>query len=402
MFSRRELERSSAKLEAQIEFRKDEPVETARLQKTIEEIRAVVKPLLEEEEFSKVKAGIQRIATLVETILKPHQGEPRADFNKEHQALLSELKRLDGELEDLGKKEREEQKLLEGFNQNFRRAYEEVERERKELEKLRNEENQILLRKERAETRLADLREELAQIGLDFEKLKTGVMTEPHKEAELPRGEEAVLKRMFKLRSDLAGIGEVDEALVKEAKETEERYQFLTKEVGDMERAVADLKNLIQELDQKIYGEFNSAVKTINEEFTKFIKIIFGGGKAKLIVQTNELNDAGIDIEVSLPKKKVKGLEVLSGGERSLVSIAALFALISVSPPPFLVLDEVDAALDEDNARRFAEILKDFSKKTQFVVVTHNRVTMEAADVLYGVTMSPDGTSKVVSLKLST
>ena len=236
------------------------------------------------------------------------------------------------------------------------------------------------------------MKEELSQIGLSVSSLgKTS--------GELEDEEEGVLKRMFKLRSDLAGIGEVDETLVKEAAETEERYNFLTKEVADLEKAISDLKDLIQELDQKIYGEFYSAVKTINEEFTKYIKLIFDGGKAKLIVPDND--DGGIDIEVSLPKKKVKGLEVLSGGERSLVSIAALFALISVSPPPFLVLDEVDAALDENNARRFSQILKDFSPKTQFVIVTHNRVTMEVADVLYGVTMSPDGTSKIVSLKLT-
>ncbi|MBI2506919.1 MAG: AAA family ATPase, partial [Candidatus Colwellbacteria bacterium] len=318
---------------------------------------------------------------------------------------------LDRELKGLNQKENERRELLEGFNQKFREAHNMVEQERKELERLRDEENKVLLGKERAETRLADLKEELSQIGLDIKSLNVGTSDVPN--ITLMSGhrmsDEEALKRMFKLRSELAGIGEVDEALVKEAQETEERYDFLTKEVGDLEAAVGDLKNLIHELEQKIQSEFNAAIKTINEEFTKLIKLIFTGGKARLVVQVNNNsgenekfsnNDAGIDIEVSLPKKKVKGLDVLSGGERSLVSIAALFALISVSPPPFLVLDEVDAALDEDNARRFSQILKDFSRKTQFVVVTHNRVTMEAADVLYGVTMSPDGTSKIVSLKL--
>ena len=119
-----------------------------------------------------------------------------------------------------------------------------------------------------------------------------------------------------------------------------------------------------------------------------------------LEVETEEDLQAGIELEVSLPRKKIKGLEMLSGGEKSLVSIAALFALISVSPPPFLVLDEVDAALDERNTKRFAELIKNFSRKTQFVLVTHNRATMEAASVLYGVTMEEDGVSKVLSLKL--
>src|SRR3990167_6129895 len=113
-------------------------------------------------------------------------------------------------------------------------------------------------------------------------------------------------------------------------------------------------------------------------------------------------NEGGIEVDLSLPRKKIKSLEVLSGGERSLVGIAAIFALVSVSPPPFLVLDEIDAPLDEWNARRFSELVKKFAHQTQFVIVTHNRATMEAADVLYGVTMNADGTSKVVSLKLET
>ena len=109
---------------------------------------------------------------------------------------------------------------------------------------------------------------------------------------------------------------------------------------------------------------------------------------------------AGLDLEVSIPQKKITSLEMLSGGEKSLVSLAALFALISVSPPPFLVLDEADAALDEKNSKRFADLVKNFSDETQFIMVTHNRVSMEVAQVLYGVTMDESGGSKILSLKL--
>ena len=111
---------------------------------------------------------------------------------------------------------------------------------------------------------------------------------------------------------------------------------------------------------------------------------------------------AGVEIEITIPRKKIGSLDMLSGGEKSLVSLAALFALISVSPPPFLVLDEIDAPLDEENARRFSDLVKEFSKKTQFIIVTHNRATMESADILYGVTMGDDGVSKTLSLKLDT
>ncbi|KKU11505.1 MAG: chromosome segregation protein SMC, partial [Parcubacteria group bacterium GW2011_GWC2_45_7] len=116
--------------------------------------------------------------------------------------------------------------------------------------------------------------------------------------------------------------------------------------------------------------------------------------------EEEEEKEEGLEIGLSLPRKKLSSLETLSGGERSLVGIAALFAMISVSPPPFLVLDEVDAALDARNSRRFAEMLEEFSKKTQFIIVTHNRSIMESADILYGVTLAEDGSSKILSLKL--
>ena len=234
-------------------------------------------------------------------------------------------------------------------------------------------------------------------------------------------------RRMFRLRGDLASIGEVDEMLMKEAKETEVRYEFLAKESKDLEAAVSDLTKLMRELTEKIRAEFEGSLEKINKEFDKFFTVMFGGGSAKLkilkpnvdksrdeeaegegelVTEVREIEqdvfaaeNNGIEIDVKLPRKKITSLDVLSGGERSLVGIAAVFAMISVSPPPFLVLDEVDAPLDEWNARRFAEMLREFSKHTQFIVVTHNRATMESADVLYGITLDEDGTSKVVSMK---
>ncbi len=212
-----------------------------------------------------------------------------------------------------------------------------------------------------------------------------------------------------------------------EARDTETRYEFLTKESADLEKAVSDLAQLMHDLSEKIKTEFEKSLHKINDEFDKFVGMMFGGGSAKLKVRkpkekgaesgedeaeesiTDEISEVveealqesgGVEIEIKLARKRITSLDALSGGERSLVGIAALFALVSVSPPPFLVLDEIDAPLDERNARRFSEMLKDFSKHTQFIVVTHNRATMEAAEILYGVTLGEDGASKVVSLKL--
>jgi chromosome segregation protein len=185
------------------------------------------------------------------------------------------------------------------------------------------------------------------------------------------------------------------------------------------------LRILIKELKERIHNDFLSAFRAINEKFDHFFRLMFKGGRAKMKIQkstptrgrgsdqgvgeTNNENEnnkeeqeekIGVEIDLNLPDKKITGIETLSGGEKSLVSIAALFALISVSPPPFLVLDEIDAALDEKNSQMFANLVKDFSGDTQFIIVTHNRAVMEAADVLYGITMNEDGTSKLLSLKL--
>jgi chromosome segregation protein len=231
----------------------------------------------------------------------------------------------------------------------------------------------------------------------------------------------SVERRIYKLRNELASIGEVDESIIKESEDAEERFSSVTEQVGELEKASIDLKGLIKELDYKIHHEFSGALHKINSELSAFSRLMFGGGKIALklekkeampLLQTEEgvpvpemeedgESRQGIEIEVVLPKKRIKGLEVLSGGERSLLAIAILFGLISISPPPFIVFDEVDAALDERNARLFGEMLDRFEGKSQFVIVTHNRATMESANALYGVTMGEDGSSRLVSLKLS-
>jgi chromosome segregation protein len=355
---------------------------------------------------------------------KTFKGNKFTDFtsiNKEKEKLFSELNALDKETEELSRRESELTKSLQEFNENFRSVFTILEEERAKLSKLYSEQQRLSFEKERINLQFRDLESQLSEIGRAVKDFRGW-------EGMAPDNPDAAMRRMFRLRSELAGIGEVDEALVKEASEAEERYNFLVQQTADLKKAVADLKALTRELENKIRHDFSSAIKQINEEFTKFVRLMFGGGKASLYIQelTNNGNgdvmigkeigngdvgsanpdienvevQAGVEIEITLPRKRIKGLEALSGGERSLVSIAALFALISVSPPPFLVLDEVDAALDERNAKRFGELLADFAEKTQFIIVTHNRATMEAANILYGVTMSPDGTSKIVSLKL--
>ena len=224
----------------------------------------------------------------------------------------------------------------------------------------------------------------------------------------------------IKIKLEDSGLGNSGEIL-KEYDEVRERDEFLSREVEDLNKSIVSLQSIIDELKEKVGIEFKEGVKKINKEFQEFFALMFGGGNATLSVvvyntkkkvedtegegveksdKENELSfEEGIEINISLPHKKVKELHALSGGERSLTSIALLFAMSQVNPPPFLILDETDAALDEANSRKYGDMLERLSKHSQLIVVTHNRETMSRAGVLYGVTIGADGGSKLLSIK---
>lgn len=202
-------------------------------------------------------------------------------------------------------------------------------------------------------------------------------------------------------RSALRRMGPINQEAEKEFLETRERIDFLTNQVEDMKKADADLRQVINELDDLMRKEFRATFEAVAREFQEIFSQLFIGGSAKLTMVDNaEQGSTGVDIEARLPGRREQGLSLLSGGERSLTAVALIFALLRVSPTPFCVLDEVDAMLDESNVGRFCEILADLSKKTQFIIITHNRNTVQAADVIYGVTMGKDSASQVISLKL--
>lgn len=228
----------------------------------------------------------------------------------------------------------------------------------------------------------------------------------------------------IKIKIEDSGGGNGD--VVKEYQDTIERDGFLAKELHDLNGSIESLQTLIADLKGTLDKEFKEGVTKINKQFQEFFSLMFGGGSAFLSVtmehkkikkndesieegneEIENKNDEeelgferGIEINVTLPQKKVKDLHMLSGGERSLTSIALLFAISQVNPPPFLVLDETDAALDEANSRKYGDMLENLSKFSQLVVVTHNRETMSRAQVLYGVTMGAEGASKLLSIHL--
>lgn len=229
----------------------------------------------------------------------------------------------------------------------------------------------------------------------------------------------------IKIRIEDSGAGNSIDIL-KEYKEVEDRDAFLARELNDLEISRQSLNNLIADLDARIDIEFKQGILKINAQFQQYFSLMFDGGNAGLNVirekkrkrksdsdtdlssalsiddETNieeEDGEEGIEINVNLPRKKVKGLMMLSGGERALTSIALLFAISQVNPPPFIILDETDAALDEANSRKYGDMITNLSKYSQLILITHNRETMSRAGVLYGVTMGSDGASKLLSIQ---
>jgi chromosome segregation ATPase len=222
----------------------------------------------------------------------------------------------------------------------------------------------------------------------------------------------------MKIRLEEMGGASADD-ITKEYEDVKARDEFLQKELADLDASSASLRDLLADLDRELSTRFTQGVQEIGAQFNTLFTLMFGGGSATLRVvaakkrgaiasmlfgedeapQDEDTGDEGVEVEVSLPKKRIQNLMMLSGGERALTSIALIFAMSQVNPPPFLILDETDAALDEANSRRYGDMIANLSQKSQLILVTHNRETMSRAGVLYGITMGADGVSRILSVK---
>ncbi len=342
--------------------------------------------------------------------LKKTQAETSAEIRrveneeKESTALADKLKQeISREMEDLRDLERE------------KFAWKVKEQElTSALELLKIKEENLKNRRELFEN---ELKEGGVLLGAEIESYKN---YKPECKEETLTQEELKKKiERIKIKLEDTGLGSGMEVM-QEYQTVTERDQFLARELEDLAKSIEALEKLIAELKEKIDVEFKEGVKKINKEFQEFFSVLFGGGHASLSVVTEikrkrniDLDEdepsvaealesepeQGIEINASLPHKKVKDLHAFSGGERSLTSIALLFAMSQVNPPPFLILDETDAALDEANSRKYGDMLEKLSQASQLIVVTHNRETMSRAGVLYGVTIGSDGASKLLSVK---
>ncbi len=270
-------------------------------------------------------------------------------------------------------------------------------KEKKEhWEKLRGDLNNLELDTTRAKLKLDQLTE---QITVHFNLAVEHALAQAQADAaEQPQMQE----RLLKLKEQIAEMGDVNLMAIEEQKLLEERFGFLQKQRQDLEESVNQLHQVIAKINSTTRERFQETFEAVNQKFSQLYPQLFGGGMAELRLEEGKnLLEAGVEILVQPPGKKLQNLALLSGGEKTMTAIAFLFAIYMVKPSPICFLDEVDAALDEANVSRLTKMLREFTQHSQFIVITHNKRTMEAADVMYGITMEQPGVSKIVSVKLN-
>ncbi len=358
------------------------------------------------------------------SVLERERGDALAaekSFAAKEAELTTSLENIRNELDALRADERGKERII------FELAAEEREA-RHALDSYQGEQERLSLEEVEFKGELAEAAALIGREILEYPLEKLEPIAVADVRAIQNREKHELEKTKIRLEEMGAGAGE---EVLKEYAQASDREAFLERETADLETGAASLKKLIEDLKKELGSRFKDGIDAINTEFTKLFALMFDGGAASLVRVQEPVRKAmvfedeeakpssedgrptnlqdedssrefveGIDISLSIPRKRVKSLVMLSGGERALTSIALIFAMSAVNPPPFLVLDETDAALDESNSRRYGDMVKALAKKSQLIVITHNRETMSRAGVLYGVTMGGDGVSKVLSVKL--
>lgn len=334
-------------------------------------------------------------------------------------------KSIYNKLEQIHNMKEENEKLKQEI-MNFESEIEEIKKAKdssseqiEELKLSRNEKNQKLLNLEREVSNQFNNIEEIKEhcVKMDVKKsnleqeLEQSInklweeyeITPNHaEEYEKPTNILETEKNVKKLRNEIKDLGSINIDSIEEYKKTKERYDFMCEQRLDLDNTAGKLRKIIQEMTENMKIQFAEKFKQINKNFGEVFIELFGGGKAELILNDeNDILECGIDIKVQPPGKKLQNMMLLSGGEKAFTAIALLFAILKINPAPFCVLDEIEAALDDVNVYRYADYLKKFSNDTQFLVITHRKGTMEAANSVYGITMEENGVSKLLSMRLS-
>lgn len=397
-------------------------VSKKELENILNDVETKLKDFEYLDSIESVKNVILNIRNIVKNFVEKYRGESISDLKEELQikinSLNNEKNELNKKLEDLEKQEefllkQKKEELDSSQEQDSQLEVIDLMNRKNELEimvsKFKNELRIIETEKEEFQREIS---EGIVLVGREVQSFQDLVFDDLEavldENREIQKNKRKELERM-KIRLEEMGVAGGNET-IKEYQDVTERDSFLENEIIDLKKSSESLNILILELSEEIEKRFKNGLEKINKEFTKFFALMFGGGEARLVTEKSEFRspkfegddeieaEEGIGISVNLPRKKVKGLMMLSGGERALTSIALLFAMSAVNPPPFIILDETDAALDEANSKKYGDMIENLSKDSQLIIVTHNRETMSRAGIIYGVTMN-EGVSQVLSIK---
>ena len=352
-----------------------------------------------------------------ETSIEEIQERINLELETNNKAILNKQTQIDQIKQDnfnLEESIKETQEKIESIKEDVKNSGAKIE----ELKQARVDKNEKLIKQEDEITSkfkvIEDLKAQIVKVDVKKTKLQediNDIINKMWEEYELtpnavhdykkPDNVALTQKKVSNLRKDLRELGSVNVDSIDEYKNMKERYDFMCEQRVDLEDTMSKLRKIISDMTNTMKEQFKTQFEIINKNFAEVFRELFGGGNASLKLEDEEnILECGIDINVQPPGKKLQNMMLLSGGEKAFTAIALLFAILKINPAPFCVLDEIEAALDDVNVYRFAEYLKKFSNDTQFLVITHRKGTMEAADTVYGVTMEENGISKLLSMKL--
>lgn len=348
-----------------------------------------------EEIQDRIKTEMENANKSIEN--KKNQIEQMAHDNFELEQSIEEIKekieKIKQEVQNSGTKIEELKQERIDKNERLSKQEDEITSKFKIIEDLKAQIVKIDVKKTKLEE---DINSIINKMWEEYELTPNNVA-----EYKKPENVAATQKQVNHLRTEIRDLGSVNVDAIEEYKTMKERYDFMSEQRVDLEDTMNKLRKIIAEMIATMKEQFKAQFTMINKNFEEVFRELFGGGNASLKLEDEEnILECGIDINVQPPGKKLQSMTLLSGGERAFTAIALLFAILKINPAPFCVLDEIEAALDDVNVYRFAEYLKKFSKDTQFLVITHRKGTMEAADTVYGVTMEENGISKLLSMKL--
>ena len=312
------------------------------------------------------------------------------------ETLASQIEQLESDYAKLGTEVENVEEVVKELSQRVETLELTVLSRRKEEEEAKEKVQKLQMKLHEAKLEVEHATEQLG------ERFEIDLAEARRRSAKVEIKPEERKKRAKALKRKLRRLGEVNPLAIQEFEEAKERHEFHFEQQADLEESVADLRAAIERMDRESRKRFRSTFEAVNEKFQEVFPRLFRGGHARLLLtEPDNILETGVDIEVQPPGKKLQNVTLLSGGEKALTAVSLIFAIFMLKPSPFAILDEVDAPLDDANVGRFAEMIKELSERSQMIVITHNRRTMEMPDLLYGVTMEEAGVSKLVSVELS-